>query len=191
MDNLLQQTISNIVRRIEGIEKELERHKKKLPDASLSAVEPTLFIKGKYLRFHKDNQALEILVHGENRFYSLANYYSEYLPFPDSTVVIFSEKQSGGKKPVIVSMNKGELEYFAKMEKFIFHGVRKGNAVFKHHLHGYLDFVIPENLNIFKGIKIGQKLKFREVKHGVQSYFIPCDHDFYGSYNRFEILKNL
>jgi hypothetical protein len=123
-NNLLKQTISNIITKISKIEKEMENHKRNLTKNTSDGLEPKLFVKGKFISFDEQNQSLEILVHGDVNYYSIEDYYSQYLPFPDSTVVIFSKYQTNGNKAKIFAMKKGEIDKFTTYHSFTFKGIK-------------------------------------------------------------------
>lgn len=191
MDNLLQQTIKNIVSRIDAIENELERHKKKITANTLDALDPTLYVKGKFIHFHEENQALEILVNGEHRYYPLNTYYSSHLPFPDSTVLIFSEIKSDGSVPQIIATIQGEIEQFAEHHSFVFKGIQKTQAVFHSKTLGYLYFSAPLEVLQEHTIKIDDKVKFRKIHWGITQYFIPRINTNAIKQNKFAILQNI
>lgn len=191
MDNLLQQTIKNIVSRIDTIENELERHKKKITSNTLDALDPKLFIKGKFIHFHEENQALEILVNGEHRYYPLNAYYSSYLPFPDSTVLIFSEIKSNGTSPKIISIAQGEVQKFAEYDYLIFKGIKKTQAIFHSKTIGYLYFYMPLEMLQNHTIKIEDKVKFRKINWGVTQYYLPEINTDAIKQNRLAILQNI
>lgn len=191
MDSILQQTIKNIVKRINSIENELEKHKKNISNNALYGIEPKLFIKGKFISFDKDNQTLQILVNGDIRFYSINNYYSEYIPFPDTTVVIFSEVTTDGKVAKIFAIKKGEIDKFTNYHNFIFKGLKNKEAIFHSKELGYLNFSMPVDLIDFYGIKLSDEVRFREVKYGIDQYFIPEVSDNIIKQNKLEILKNI
>jgi hypothetical protein len=190
MDNLLQQTIKNIVSRIDAIENELEKHKKRITANALDALDPKLYIKGKFVHFHEENQALEILVNGEHRYYPLNTYYSSYIPFPDSTAIIFSEINSDGNSPKIMAISQGEVQKFANYHYFIFKGIKKTQAIFYSKFLGYLYLLTPLAVLENHTIKVDDKVKFREINYGVVKYFIPEIDTNVVKQNRLAILQN-
>lgn len=191
MDSVLQQTIKNIVSRIDAIENELEKHKKRITANTLDVLDPKLYIKGKFVHFHEESQALEILVNGEYRYYPLSAYYSSHIPFPDSTAIIFSEIYSDGALPKIMAISQGEMQKFASHHYFIFKGMKKTQAIFYSKFSGYLYFSTPLDVLQNHTIKIDDKVKFREIKYGVTQYFIPEIDTNAVKQNRLAILQNI
>lgn len=172
-DNRLKITIENIVKKIENIENELQKHKKHLTSNATEGIDVKLFLKGKYIAFDEDSQFLEILVEGETRYYSLEDYYSRYLPFPDTTVVIFSEDGSQGDVAKIFAINKGEIDKISSYKSFIYKGRKNNQAIFHSLESAYLSFedknCLVENL----ALKVGQNVDFREIIYGTKIFYVP------------------
>lgn len=190
-NNLLKNTISNIITKINKIEIEIENHKKNLTKNTSDGLEPKLFVKGKFISFDEQNQSLEILVNGDVSFYSIEDYYSQYLPFPDSTVVIFSKYQTNGNKAKIFAMKKGEIDKFTTYHSFTFKGIKDSKAVFYSDLTGYIIMDMLENLVETYGIKINENIKFKEIKYGLKQFFIPLINKNKIKQNRLKILENI
>ncbi|MCT7536962.1 hypothetical protein ACOTWR_04775 [Aliarcobacter butzleri] len=190
-DNLLKQAISNIISQISKIEKEIESHKKKLTKNTSNELDSKLFLKGKFISFDEHNQSLEILVNGDISFYSIEDYYSQYLPFPDSTVVIFSKYKTNGNKAKIFAMKKGEIDKFATYHTLIYKGIKDSKVIFYSESNGYITIDMLENLIETYGFKIGDNIKFREIKYGLKQLFIPLINKNQIKQNRLKILEHI
>lgn len=172
-DNKLKNTIENIVKKIENIEKELQKHKKHLTSNATDGIDVKLFVKGKYIDFDEENQSLEILVEGDTRYYSLEDYYSKYLPFPDTTVVIFSEDGSKGDIAKIFATNKGEIDKISSYKSFVYKGSKNNQAIFHSLERAYLTFEEKDSLFEKLALKIGQSVDFREIIWGTKIFYVP------------------
>lgn len=171
-DNL-RNIINNILKKIEKIENEHKKYKKYLTKNSFDELDAKLYIKGKYIDFDEKNQTLEILVAGEIRYYSLKNYYSQFLPFPDTMVLIFSKDGSSGSIAKIFSTNKGELNKLSTCKRFIYKGIKNNLVTFYSKELAYLCFEQKEDLINQYNLKIGQTVDFREIYWGTKIFYIP------------------
>lgn len=169
----IKRSIQEIAYKIDQIERELERHKKQLTKNAFDGIDAKVFIKGKYIAFDEQKQSLEILVDGSTRYYPLSDYYSKRLPFPDSTVAIFSEEKSNGKIAKIFAIYRGEIDRLTLHKSFVFKGVKNRRAIFYAQTTGYIAFDMPENLIEKYGIKLDQSVDFREIIYGIKHYFVP------------------
>ncbi|WP_198304747.1 hypothetical protein [Arcobacter vandammei] len=188
-DNKLKNTIENIVKKIENIEKELQKHKKHLTSNATDGIDVKLFVKGKYIDFDEENQSLEILVEGNTRYYSLEDYYSKYLPFPDTTVVIFSEDGSKGDIAKIFATNKGEIDKISSYKSFVYKGSKNNQAIFHSFESAYLTFEEKDSLFEKCGLKIGQSVDFREIIWGTKIFYIPQIDKNFIKQDRLKILE--
>ncbi|OCL81783.1 MULTISPECIES: hypothetical protein [Arcobacteraceae] len=171
-DNL-RDIINNILKKIEKIENEQKKYKRYLTKNSFDDLDVKLYIKGKYIDFDEENQSLEILVAGETRYYSLENYHSQNLPFPDTMVLIFSKDGSNGSIAKIFSTNKGEINKLSTYKRFIYKGIKNNLATFYSKESAYLCFEQKEDLINKYNLKIGQSIDFRKIYWGTKIFYIP------------------
>lgn len=182
--------IQKIIKKVKILEKELEKNKQKLTKNNFQSTEAKLFIKGKFISFHEEQQALEILVNAHTNFYSIKDYYSQFLPFPSATVVIFSEIYSDGQKPKIFAITNGELEQISKNYTFVYKGMKNNYFIFYCDRLGYIKFSSNTNLAKEYNIQLSQEISFRSVNYGAKQFMIACDKNPNLS-NRISILKEI
>lgn len=85
--------IEEIIGEMKKIEKELDRVKEESTITNLK-IEPNIYLKGMFESFDPVNATLKILLEGNEYFYPLSEYKSEYLPVSGSRVLIFKDTNS-------------------------------------------------------------------------------------------------
>lgn len=152
---------------------------------------PRFHLGGQFRGFDAERQSLQVRIHNDTYHYPLTQYDGAWLPFPNTSVLIFSEDTTEGMRPLLVAIDRGGRRIppapLIAMTVKALHPVQ-GLVTVHHPDWGMVRLNAPAGMLTAHSPKLGGLLHCRVVEALPHYYFVPMDLHPMG-YDRIELLR--
>jgi hypothetical protein len=133
-----------------------------------------IYLNGTFNAFHASSQLLEIRLEKGIFYYPLKDYEGEYLPVPDSQVLIFQSGIPGQSRILIKAFEHGGRAIAPSKRlnlKVAGLDLQSAELVLQHPLYGQIRVMIPETLMLQSRWARGQFIRVKEIEAVPHTYW--------------------
>jgi len=187
-NNKLTEQINNLISEQKKIEVHMDRVKK---DSTLSdiSIEPSIYLKGMFDYFDKEQNALVVLIEGRENYYPLKSYQCAHLPISGSRVLIFRSNQG---EYLIYGFDISKIIEPSKKIKAEIKSLLSNQNKIKLYTqeYGFINTEVTEKFFSIMKLKLGDHVVLNQV-YIDGDYYFSINEETQGKSNRDTILKTL